>query len=131
MVSKIVLALCVMVAVASAVPAGGGPGGWPAAGGWGAPAAPGWGAPAAPGWAPAANPFIPPWIASAPWFPVFTPCTTVGSTCLDCKTKSVCTKIGALQRACSDPTLPYCNLGNCTATPSAECAPVSAVPATV
>ncbi|XP_063537111.1 uncharacterized protein LOC134746615 [Cydia strobilella] len=128
MVSKIVLALCVLGAVASAVPAAGGPGGWPAASGWGAPAAPGWGAG---GWAPAANPFIPPWIASAPWFPVFTPCAAVGSTCLDCKTKVVCTKIGAIQRACNDPTMPYCSLGNCTATPSAECAPVSAVPATV
>ncbi|XP_047992484.1 uncharacterized protein LOC125231166 [Leguminivora glycinivorella] len=132
MVSKIVLALCVLVAVASAVPAAGGPGGWPAAGGWGAG---GWGAPAAPGvgaggWAPAANPFIPPWIASAPWFPVFSPCAAVGTTCLDCNTKVICTKIGALQRACTDPTLPYCNLGNCTATPSAECAPV-AVPAAV
>ncbi|XP_049876539.1 uncharacterized protein LOC126374110 [Pectinophora gossypiella] len=110
MVSKIALALCVLVAVASAVPAAPG-GAWgPAAGG--------------------VNPWIPPWISAAPWYPQWTPCTTVGSSCLDCNTKLVCTKIGGIQRACTDPTLPYCNLGACSATPTAECAPiVPAVPA--
>ncbi|XP_073961498.1 uncharacterized protein [Choristoneura fumiferana] len=123
MVSKIVLALCVMVAVASAVPA---------AGGWGAPIAGPWGAGVG-GWGGAggvANPWLPPWVASAPWYPTWNPCTAVGSACVNCNTKLVCTKVGGLQRACTDPTLPYCNLGECSATPSAGCAPASAVPTT-
>ncbi|XP_026321460.1 uncharacterized protein LOC113231380 [Hyposmocoma kahamanoa] len=100
MVSNVLLALCVVVAVAAALPGAAGP-------------------PGAPG---GLNPWIPPWLASAPWFPQWTPCTAIGSTCLDCTTRLVCTKIGGLQRACTDPTLPYCNLGACSATPSAECA---------
>ncbi|CAH0720323.1 unnamed protein product, partial [Brenthis ino] len=106
MALKVVLALCAIVAIAAAVPA---QSGWPGAEAGGPPAV-------------GANPWIPPWIASAPWFPRWVPCTTVGSACLDCSTKLVCTKIGGMQRACSDPTLPYCNLGECSATPSAECA---------
>ncbi|OWR43881.1 peritrophin type-A domain protein 2 [Danaus plexippus plexippus] len=101
MVSKIIIAFC-FVAVVAAIPA-----------------QPGWGAGGG------AGVFLPPWISSAPWFPQWTPCTTVGSSCSDCSTKIVCTKIGGLQRACSDPTKPYCNLGECSATPSEECsAPV-------
>ncbi|RVE53217.1 hypothetical protein evm_002050 [Chilo suppressalis] len=118
MVSKILIALCVMVAVATAIPAGGAWGANPWAGG-------GEGNP----WAPAGNPFIPPWVATAPWFPQWTPCTTIGSTCVDCTTKQVCTKVGGIQRACTDPTMPYCNLGECSATPSAECQPPTTVPA--
>lgn len=95
------------MAAATAVPQPGG-GAWPAAAGWGAGGA---------------NPWIPPWIASAPWYPQWTPCTAIGSTCVDCNTKLVCTKVGGLQRACADPTMPYCNLGECSATPTAECAP--------
>ncbi|VVC92095.1 unnamed protein product [Leptidea sinapis] len=75
------------------------------------------------------NPWIPPWLAAAPWFPKWSPCTAVGAVCLDCNTRFICTKIGGLERACSDPTLPYCNLGECSATPTVECAPLSAVPA--
>lgn len=117
------------LAVAVAVIPGGAGGAW---GGWG-PNAGGWGASmgvAAAG-APnaAVNPWIPPWISAAPWYPQWGPCTAVGSACMDCNTKLVCTKIGGLQRACSDPTLPHCNLGECSATPSAECA-VPVVPAT-
>lgn len=90
-------------------------GGWPGAGaGW-----PGAGA----------NPWIPPWVAAAPWFPQWTPCTTPGASCLDCNTKIICAKIGGLQIPCNDPTLPYCNLGSCSAEPSTECAPIPAVPA--
>lgn len=107
------------ITVASAVPGAAGP--W---GGWGGLGA---GAGAA-GGAPVANPWLPPWISTAPWFPQWGPCTMIGSTCLDCNTKMVCTKVGGLQRPCSDPTLPHCNLGACSATPSDECA-VSAVPA--
>lgn len=89
---------------------------WVSLGAGGPPAAAG--APGAAGGA-----WIPPWLAAAPWFPQWTPCTAVGSSCLDCTTKVVCTKVGGLQRACTDPTLPYCNLGACSATPTAECAP--------
>ncbi|XP_075980536.1 uncharacterized protein LOC142979492 [Anticarsia gemmatalis] len=111
MSSKIVLVICALVALAAAVPAGPPAGvGGPAAGGWGV----------------GANPWIPPWVASAPWYPQWVPCTGVGSACVDCSTKLVCTKVGGLQRACTDPTLPYCNLGECSATPSAECAPPAA-----
>ncbi|KAI5642179.1 hypothetical protein NE865_05871 [Phthorimaea operculella] len=125
MAFKLIVALCVLVAVAVAVPAGaGGPAAWgPAAWGpaaWG-PAA--WGPPGAA--AGGASPFIPPWIATAPWYPQWAPCTTVGSTCADCNTKLICTKIGGIQRACTDPTLPYCNAGACSATPTAECAPAT------
>ncbi|XP_028025752.1 uncharacterized protein LOC114239646 [Bombyx mandarina] len=109
MVSKVIIALCITLAVASAVPqpATGGAGGW---GGWNNGAV---------------NPWIPPWIASAPWYPQWAPCTTIGSTCLDCTTKQVCTKVGGIQRACLDPTLPYCNLGECSATPAEGCEPAS------
>ncbi|XP_022822879.1 uncharacterized protein LOC111353903 [Spodoptera litura] len=130
MSSKIVLIVCVVIAVVAAVPAqtGGGAGPWAVAGGWGGAGggaggwgpAGGWGA----GWGNGgANPWIPPWVASAPWYPQWVPCTTVGSSCQDCTTRLVCTKVGGLQRACTDPALPYCNLGECSATPSAECAP--------
>ncbi|KAM3965711.1 uncharacterized protein ACR2FA_000035 [Aphomia sociella] len=124
MYSKVLIALCLVVVVASAVPAqpGGGWGGW--AGGWGG-AAGGWGAPAGGPAIGGVNPWIPPWISSAPWMPQWTPCTTIGSACVDCNTKLVCTKVGGLTRACTDPTLPYCNLGECSATPSAECAPAT------
>lgn len=105
--SKVLLAFCVVLTIASALPQAGWTG-WPPAG--------------------VANPWIPPWISSAPWYPQWTPCTTVGKSCLDCSTKLVCTKIGGMQRACADPTMPYCNLGECSATPSEECAP-PAVPA--
>ncbi|CAG9788684.1 unnamed protein product [Diatraea saccharalis] len=117
MFSKIFILLCIVIALSSAVPAGGGWGGnpWTAAGGNGL--------------APGGNPFIPPWVAQAPWFPQWTPCTVIGSSCVDCTTKQVCTKIGGIQRACADPTLPYCNLGECSATPSAECQPSTTVPA--
>ncbi|CAH2043569.1 unnamed protein product, partial [Iphiclides podalirius] len=100
----ITVGLAFMVTVASALPA------QPAVGGFG------WGAGGV-------NPWIPPWVSAAPWYPQWTPCTAIGTTCLDCNTKLVCTKIGGLQRSCSDPTLPFCNLGECSATPSAECAP--------
>ncbi|CAK1586893.1 unnamed protein product [Parnassius mnemosyne] len=109
MAMKIAIVLGVMMTVALAVPA------QPAAGGWG------WGGGGWVGGA-AANPWIPPWVSVAPWYPQWTPCTAIGSTCLDCNTKLVCTKIGGLQRACTDPTLPFCNMGECSATPSAECA---------
>lgn len=99
------------MAVAVAIPEPGA--GW--AGGWGS-AGSGNGA---------TNPWIPPWIASAPWYPQWTQCTTIGKSCLDCNTKLVCTKIGGMQRACADPTLPHCNLGECSATPTAECAPAN------
>lgn len=102
-------------------------GGWGGWGGW--PGAGGGAVGGAAGGAPAANPWIPPWISAAPWYPQWGPCTMIGATCLDCTTKVVCTKVGGIQKACSDPTLPYCNLGECSATPSAECAPVQAVPA--
>ncbi|XP_013199354.2 uncharacterized protein LOC106142220 [Amyelois transitella] len=143
--SKVSFTLCLLVVAASAVPQpqpsagwvnpwaslyaggagwGGGANPWAAAvGGGGA-----WGAPAAP--AAPVNPFIPPWIATAPWMPQWKPCTTVGATCADCTTKSVCTPIGGINKACSDPTLPYCNLGECSATPTAECAPTTEVPTT-
>ncbi|CAH0589089.1 unnamed protein product [Chrysodeixis includens] len=131
MSAKIAMVLCLLVVVVSAVPAQpgwgggagwGGPGGWGGAGAWG-------GA----GGNAAANPWIPPWLASAPWFPQWVQCTGIGSECIDCNTKLVCTKIGGLQRACSDPTLPYCNLGQCSATPSVECGgpAVPVVPAAV
>ncbi|CAG9564762.1 unnamed protein product [Danaus chrysippus] len=107
MVSKIIIAIC-FVTVVAAIPA------QPAFTGWGA----GGGA----------GVLLPPWISAAPWFPQWTPCTTVGSSCSDCSTKIVCTKIGGLQRACTDPTKPYCNLGECSATPSEQCA-VPVVPA--
>lgn len=97
------------MAVAAAIPAQAGTG----AGGWGV----------------GANPWIPPWVAAAPWYPQWSPCTTIGSTCLDCTTKMVCTKVGGLQRACTDPTMPYCNLGECSATPTEGCGPAPAVPA--
>ncbi|XP_059052715.1 uncharacterized protein LOC131847231 [Achroia grisella] len=115
MYSKVLIALCVLVAVATAVPAQPG-GAW---GGWG-----GWGAPGA-GPAGGVNPWLPPWLAGAPWIPQWTICSGVGASCLDCTTKLVCTKIGGLQRACTDPALPYCNLGQCSATPTAECAPAT------
>lgn len=126
------LVLCLQLAVAAAIVPGGAGGAW---GGWGANAG-GWGANTGVAWAPAgagapnaaANPWIPPWISSAPWYPQWGPCTAIGSSCLDCNTKMVCTKIGGMQKACADPTLPHCNLGECSATPSAECAP--AVPST-
>ncbi|XP_030040426.2 sulfur globule protein CV3 [Manduca sexta] len=118
MASKFVLAICLMVAVASAVPQPGRA--WGGAGWGGA----GWGGVGG------VNPWIPPWIVSSPWYPQWSPCTTIGSACVDCNTKLVCTKVGGLVRACSDPTLPYCNLGECSATPSAECAP-EPVPAAV
>lgn len=64
------------------------------------------------------NPWIPPWIASTPrWVP----CSSIGSSCTDCNTKLVCTKFGGLQRTCTDPTLSYCNLGECSATPAEGC----------
>ncbi|XP_052743365.1 uncharacterized protein LOC128199162 [Bicyclus anynana] len=114
MVSKVLIALS-LVTIAAAVPAVSPPwggassgGAWPGAGG--------------------VSPWIPPWVASAPWYPQWTPCTTVGSSCVDCTTRLVCTKIGGLQRACTDPSLPHCNLGECSATPSDECA-APAVPA--
>ncbi|XP_046969473.1 uncharacterized protein LOC124536871 [Vanessa cardui] len=106
--SKIILAFCIVITIAAAVPAQTGFGGWPPAGG--------------------VNPWIPPWVSAAPWYPQWSPCTTIGSSCVDCSTKIVCTKIGAIQRACSDPTMPHCNLGECSATPSEECA-VPVVPA--
>ncbi|XP_053610336.1 uncharacterized protein LOC128675158 [Plodia interpunctella] len=143
--SKVLLTLCLLVVAASAIPQpqpgaawGANPwasvfggGGWAGAnpwvgGPWGGGAiggGVGWGQPALPAAGAGANPFIPPWIASAPWIPQWSPCTTVGATCSDCTTKSVCTPIGGITKACSDPTLPYCNLGECSATPSAECAP--------
>ena len=94
---------------------GGGGGGWGGVGGWGGAGA-GWGgAGAGAGWG------VPPWVAAAPWFPQWVPCTVVGSSCVDCTTKIVCTKVGGLQRACTDPTLPYCNAGACSATPAAGC----------
>lgn len=110
--------------VAAAVPAPGA-GGWGGPGGWGGGAG-GWGGPGAWGGA-GVNPWIPPWVAAAPWMPQWTPCTVVGSTCSDCNTKAVCTKIGQLSSPCVEPT-PYCNLGSCSATPTTECAPVAAVP---
>ncbi|CAH4030059.1 unnamed protein product [Pieris brassicae] len=114
MCSKIVISLCLLVAITAAIPATG-------LGGYQGPPAPG------------ANPWIPSWISQAPWMPQWTPCTGIGSTCLDCNTKQICTKVGGLKRPCNDPTLPYCNLGECSATPSAECAPaeapIEAVPA--
>ncbi|XP_028169141.1 uncharacterized protein LOC114359096 [Ostrinia furnacalis] len=116
MVSKVLVTLCVVMAVGSSTAAG-----W----GWGAPDA----AVANP-WAAGvgSNPWIPPWVAAAPWYPQWTPCTTIGSSCVDCTTKLVCTKIGGIQRACNDPTLPYCNLGECSATPSAGCEPATDAP---
>ncbi|XP_026756303.2 uncharacterized protein LOC113516130 [Galleria mellonella] len=112
MYSKVLVALCLVVVVASAVPAQPG-GAW---GGWGGPAG---------GAAGGVNPWLPPWLAGAPWLAQWSPCVGVGSSCLDCNTKLICTKIGGLQRACTDPTLPYCNLGQCSATPTAECAPAT------
>ncbi|KPI97029.1 hypothetical protein RR46_05646 [Papilio xuthus] len=103
MAVKVALCFVLLVAVTSALPAQPG-NGWAWGGG-------------------GVNPWIPPWVSAAPWYPQWSPCTTIGSTCLDCNTKLVCTKIGGIQRACSDPTLPYCNLGECSATPSEECAP--------
>ncbi|CAG9130564.1 unnamed protein product [Plutella xylostella] len=115
MMSKTVLALCVVASVAVAAQAQAG--GWPMFGGWGAPAAaPAWGLPAAPA-------FIPPWTQ---FMPQWAPCTTIGADCLDCHTKVVCTKVGGIEKACSDPLKPYCNLGECSATPSATCAPAPA-----
>ncbi|CAG4951821.1 unnamed protein product [Colias eurytheme] len=107
MASKIVLVLSLLIAVAVAIPAQPAAA-WPGAGG--------------------VNPWIPPWLAASPWFPQWTPCTTVGPSCLDCNTRLICTKIGGLQRSCTDPTLPYCNLGECSATPTAECAPSTPIP---
>lgn len=101
---------------------GGGGGGWGGVGGWGGIG--GWGGAGAGAWGGAgagASPWIPPWVSSAPWYPQWVPCTVVGSSCVDCNTKVVCTKVGGLQRACTDPTLPYCNAGECSATPSAGC----------
>lgn len=127
--------LTLQLAVSSAIIPGGAGGAWggwgPNGGGFGASTGVAWGPNAAAG-APnaATNPWIPPWISAAPWYPQWGPCTMIGSTCLDCNTKLVCTKIGGLQRACADPTLPHCNLGACSATPSDECAAVPAVPAT-
>ncbi|XP_021195817.3 uncharacterized protein LOC110380227 [Helicoverpa armigera] len=123
MSAKIVLVICALVAMVSAVPAqpGAGVAGWGGGAGWGAGGGAGWGAGAA-------NPWIPPWLAGAPWFPQWTPCTTVGSSCVDCSTRLVCTKIGGLQRACTDPTLPYCNLGECSATPAEGCGVPAAAP---
>ncbi|GBP31887.1 hypothetical protein EVAR_16662_1 [Eumeta japonica] len=108
MASKMILAACALVALMAMVEC------QPAAGG---------------GWGAGTNPWIPPWVASAPWMPKWSPCTTVGSTCSDCTTRLVCTKVGGLMRACTDPLLPHCNLGECSATPSAECAPPAEAPA--
>ncbi|KAJ8712296.1 hypothetical protein PYW07_005138 [Mythimna separata] len=130
MSAKIVLVLCALIAWVSSVPAqpgagigawGGGGGGWGGAAGWGGAGAGAWGGIGA-GAGAGANPWIPPWVSAAPWYPQWVPCTVIGSTCVDCNTKVVCTKVGGLQRACTDPTLPYCNAGACSATPSAECA---------
>ncbi|XP_068617902.1 uncharacterized protein [Battus philenor] len=106
---KIAFGLALLVAVASAIPAQPGNAGW----GWGGGAV---------------NPWIPPWVSAAPWYPQWSPCTTVGSACVDCNTKLVCTKIGGIQRPCNDPALPFCNLGECSATPSAECGPAVSEP---
>ncbi|CAK1586892.1 unnamed protein product [Parnassius mnemosyne] len=117
MAMKTAIVLTVMMTVALALPAqptndgwGWGDDGW----GWGDG---GW------GWGGAAvNPWIPPFVVAAPWYLQWTPCAAIGSTCLDCNTKQLCTKFGGLQRACTDPTLPFCNMGECSATPTAECA---------
>ncbi|CAG9137257.1 hypothetical protein JYU34_000445 [Plutella xylostella] len=101
MVSKVFLALCVVVAVAAALPAGAGP-------------------------ATGTNPWIPPWVAAAPWMPKWAPCPVIGADCLDCTTKVVCTKIGGIEKPCADPAYPHCNMGECSATPSAQCAPAPA-----
>ncbi|XP_013199351.2 uncharacterized protein LOC106142217 [Amyelois transitella] len=69
--------------------------------------------------------------AANPWIPQWQPCSTVGASCSDCTTKSICTPIGGITKACSDPTLPYCNLGECSATPAAECAQGPQAPAAV
>ncbi|CAK1555800.1 unnamed protein product [Leptosia nina] len=115
MSSQIALVLCLLVATAVAIPATGYAQVQAGA---------------------AVNTWIPPWVPQFPWMPQWKPCTTVGASCLDCNTKLVCTKIGGLEKPCTDPTMPYCNLGECSATPSAECAPevpvepeIQAVPA--
>ncbi|XP_053610340.1 uncharacterized protein LOC128675161 [Plodia interpunctella] len=75
------------------------------------------------------QPIVPGW--TNPWIPQWQPCTTVGSACSDCTTKSICTPIGGITKACSDPTLPYCNLGECSATPTAGCASGPQAPAVI
>ncbi|XP_039756337.1 uncharacterized protein LOC120631013 [Pararge aegeria] len=118
MVSKVLIGLCLLVTIAAAVPAVSPPWG---GGGWGAPAWPGVGG---------VNPWIPSWISGAPWIPQWSPCTTVGPSCVNCNTRLICTKVGGMQKACDDPTMPHCNLGECSATPSDQCA-VPVVPANV
>ncbi|KAL4709000.1 hypothetical protein ACJJTC_005861 [Scirpophaga incertulas] len=120
--SKILLLFFVAITIATANPAGWS--GWPQIG------MNSWAAGNTNPWAPSGgvSPWIPTWVASAPWYPQWSPCTAIGSTCLDCTTKQICTKVGGIQRACTDPTLPYCNLGECSATPSAECQPSTSQP---